>query len=156
MNEKKSGKTMSHKTEKKEWWHDGVQFSCQGSGKCCVSHGEFGFVYMTLADRKRMARSLKMPTSAFTKKYCQKSDGFYHLIDGDKQACVFLKNKSCTVYEGRPTQCRTWPFWPEVMGAKTWKAEVAKFCPGVGKGKVWSKQEIEKALQDQQKAESQS
>ncbi len=147
---------MSKQTEKKEWWHDGVQFSCQGSGKCCVSHGEFGFVYMTLADRKRMAKSLQMSTSVFTKKYCRKSDGFYHLIDGANQACIFLKNKSCSVYEGRPTQCRTWPFWPEVMGAKTWKNEVAKFCPGVGKGKTWSKQEIEKALQDQQKAESQT
>ena len=59
---------------------------------------------------------------------------------------MFLKNKKCSVYEARPTQCRTWPFWPEVMNAKSWKTEVESFCPGVGKGPLWSKTEIEKIM----------
>jgi hypothetical protein len=29
------------------------------------------------------------------------------------------------------------------MNAKAWKAEVESFCPGVGKGRIWSKSEIE-------------
>lgn len=32
------------------------------------------------------------------------------------------------------------------MNAKAWKAEVESFCPGVGKGKVWSKAEIELSM----------
>ena len=92
-----------------------------------------------------MASELGMATRDFTRKYCTKTNGWFHLKDmqGD---CVFLSDKKCTVYEGRPAQCRTWPFWPENMNAKIWNTEVAKFCPGVGKGRVHTPQEIEKQL----------
>lgn len=138
---------------KKKWWDDGIRFQCQGSGQCCVSRGEFGFVYLTLEDRKRMAKVLKLSTASFTRQYCQKTDGVYHLKDGQGPDCIFLKDKRCSVYEGRPVQCRTWPFWPEVMNAKTWKKEVAKFCPGVGKGRVHSASEIRSTLSLQEKWE---
>lgn len=136
------------------WWNQGIQFECQGSGQCCVSHGEYGQVYMTKEDRIRMAKVLGLTTSQFTKQYCQKVEGVYGLIDGDNGHCQFLKNKKCTVYQGRPTQCRTWPFWPEVMDAKTWNNEVAAFCPGVGKGKVWSPEEIIDQVSEQLESES--
>ena len=132
-----------------KWWADGVRFECQGSGQCCVSHGEFGFVYLTMDDRRAMAKKLRLATSAFTAKFCKKTDGVFHLKDTDDQACIFLKNKRCTVYEVRPMQCRTWPFWPEVMGAKTWAKEVKAFCPGVGKGKLVSADEIRATLDRQ-------
>ena len=108
---------------------------------------------MTKEDRIRMAKSLGMTTSSFTKEYCKKEDGIYVLIDGADNKCTFLEGKRCSVYEGRPTQCRTWPWWPEVMDAKTWNKEVAAFCPGVGKGKVWSKEEISEQLKDQENSE---
>ena len=135
------------------WWSSGVQFECQGSGRCCVSHGGYGYVYLTKEDRIRFAKALNMTTRQFTSKYCKKVDGIYQLIDGDQGRCVFLEGKQCGVYEGRPTQCRTWPFWPEVMDVKVWKKEVTEFCPGVGKGKVWSKKHIEAALKEQTDSE---
>lgn len=138
---------------KKEWWAKGVQFECQGSGQCCVSRGEYGFVYMTGSDRKRMASVLKLSTAEFTRKYCGKTDGVFHLKDGKGPDCIFLKNNKCSVYEGRPDQCRTWPFWPEVMNAKTWKKEVATFCPGVGKGRVYTAEEIRTAMEKQAASE---
>ncbi len=138
----------------KDWWHKGIRFECQGSGKCCSSHGEYGYVYMTLDDRKRMAYHLKLNTKEFTNKFCRKTDGYHHLkLMKDSEACLFLEGKQCSVYEGRPSQCRTWPFWPEVMNAKTWNDEVASFCPGVGKGKLHSKDEIEAALAEHSDAE---
>lgn len=140
----------------KSWWQDGIQFECQGSGKCCVSHGEYGFVYLTESDRKKMSKLLKMKLLDFEVKYCDVTDGFYHLKESGNPACMFLKDNRCTVYEARPTQCRTWPFWPEVMSAKSWKQDVAKFCPGVGKGRVWSKEEIEKQIQLQSDSESEN
>jgi Fe-S-cluster containining protein len=141
--------------EEGNWWDQGIRFECQGSGKCCVSHGGYGYVYMTKEDRIRMAKTLGLSTQQFTKKYCVKQeDGLYHLIDGEEGRCFFLEDKRCGVYEGRPTQCRTWPFWPEVMNAKTWQREVAQFCPGVGQGKLWSKEEIKAQLQIQEKSEA--
>jgi Fe-S-cluster containining protein len=139
----------------KTWWKDGIRFECQGSGKCCVSHGEYGFVYVTAEDRLKMAKLLKISMQAFTKKYCTETDGFFHLNESGNPACLFLKDKKCSVYEARPTQCRTWPFWPEVMNAKSWKTDVASFCPGVGKGRVWPAAEIESLLKKQAHSENQ-
>ena len=142
-------------SNKLPFYENGIKFQCQSSGKCCTSHGEFGYVYLTLQDRKRFAKYLKLTTSEFTKKYCDISGGIWHLKEDMKNPdCLFLKNKACTVYEARPTQCRTWPFWPEVMNPKSWKAEVENFCPGVGKGKLHSKTEIEATMEiDKKNAE---
>lgn len=138
----------------KEWWRKGLRFSCTGSGKCCTSHGEYGFVYLTLEDRKRFAKYFKMRTNDFTRKYCEKTGGIWHLREDKAEPdCQFLDVNRCGVYEARPTQCRTWPFWPEVMNAKTWKKEVKSFCPGVDKGKVISGKEIERQLKEQIESE---
>lgn len=110
---------------------------------------------MTLEDRRRMAKVMGLTTREFTKKYCDQEDGIWKLANPPEGDCMFLKNKRCSVYQGRPTQCRTWPFWPETMKAKTWSGEVAQFCPGVGKGKVWSREEVESQLKDQRRSENQ-
>lgn len=141
--------------KKSPWWAAGVRFECQGSGRCCVSRGEFGFVYLTKVDRQRMAKLLKLSTTAFTKKYCAKTDGVWHLQEAAGPECIFLEGKRCSVYEARPVQCRTWPFWPEVMAAKTWTKEVAAYCPGVGKGRLHRFEEINETLQLQKSWESQ-
>lgn len=133
----------------KKFWSEGIQFQCQGSGNCCVSRGGYGYVYLTLKDRRLMAKALGLTTSAFTKQYCDQEDGIWKLKSTAEDDCVFLEGKRCAVYKGRPTQCRTWPFWPEVMNAKVWSQEVSSFCPGVGKGKVWSAEEVEAQLREQ-------
>lgn len=139
----------------KKFLQDGIRFQCQGSGKCCTSHGEFGFVFLTLKDRQKMAKLLKISTLRFTKTYCEKKNGFFHIIERPENTdCLFLKKKQCSVYEARPTQCRTWPFWPEIMNARSWKKEIIDFCPGAGKGKVWSYSQIQEQLQDQIKSEN--
>lgn len=138
------------------FYKEGLKFECQGSGKCCTSHGEFGFVYLTPKDRKRFADFLGIRTSEFTKEYCEKTHGIWHLKeDSTNPDCMFLKHKRCSVYEARPTQCRTWPFWPEVMTPKAWAKEVVAFCPGAGKGKLWSAEEIEKVLAEERASEAQ-
>jgi hypothetical protein len=129
------------------FWKNGVRFECQGTGRCCTSRGSYGYVYLTLKDRQRLAKHLKLSTAAFTRKYCAKTSDHFHLKDF-KENCRFLKGKGCSVYEARPAQCRTWPFWPENMNAKSWTREVVSFCPGVGKGKLYSADEI-KALMAQ-------
>lgn len=111
------------------FWKGGIRFECQGTGRCCVSRG----------------RHLRVSTLAFTKKYCSKTDGFFHLkqVQGP---CEFLKGTSCGAYEARPAQCRTWPFWPENMNARVWTQEVKAFCPGVGKGRLYTAEEIQAIL----------
>ena len=129
---------------KDDFWAEGIRFECQGTGRCCVSREGYGFVYLTLEDRRRLAKHFGISTLAFTRRYCRKTEGHFHLIDFTGP-CRFLggpDGKGCTVYEARPTQCRTWPFWPENMNARTWNGEVRTFCPGVGKGRLYSAEEI--------------
>lgn len=147
---------------KSSWYKDGIRFECQGSGQCCVSHGEYGFVYVTLADRKRLAKLRNLTTTEFTRRYCSKDQGIYRLLDGPAEnpeapsvrPCVFLESNRCSVYAARPTQCRTWPFWPETMTAKAWKKDVQAFCPGVGKGRIWSQTEIDALVSEQRQWEN--
>jgi Fe-S-cluster containining protein len=123
---------------------EGMRFQCQGTGRCCVSRGTYGYVYLNIHDRRRFAKYFKMKTQAFTRKYCLKHDGFYYLAESEKQ-CRFLEGKACGVYEARPNQCRTWPFWPEHMTPKSW-GEVARFCQGIGKGPLLSPEHIQATL----------
>lgn len=129
----------------RRFYQQGIRFECQGTGRCCVAHHGHGHVYLTLQDRRRLAAELKCSTRSFTRKYCSKTDGHFHLkrVTGP---CEFLEGKSCSVYEARPAQCRTWPFWPENMNARAWKRDVASFCPGVGKGRLHTPSEIEGLL----------
>lgn len=143
-------------TKGSAWWQkEGVRFQCQGSGQCCISRGEYGYVFLTLKDRQRFARHFGMSTSAFTRKNCSKLGPAYHLKEDPARAeCMFLKNNRCSAYEARPTQCRTWPFWPETMSAKAWKKEVVNYCPGAGKGPKRDPEDIARQIKEQADAEA--
>ena len=51
------------------------------------------------------------------------------------QDCVFWDPKQgCQVYDERPRQCRSYPFWAGIVHSEEdWRAE-AKACPGIGSG----------------------
>ena len=129
----------------RQFYKDGLRFQCQGEGRCCVSRENYGYVYLSFNDRRRLAAHFGLSTTAFTEKYTESEDGFYQLKYEDKD-CPFLKDQRCEVYTARPWQCRTWPFWPENMDSDVWEREVAAYCPGVGKGRLYTAEEIEDIL----------
>jgi len=126
----------------KEFYRDGIRFECQGDGKCCMTRGRYGHVYLSFNDRRRLARHLNISLTEFTTVYTEKIDGLYELKYENKD-CLFLENNKCSVYACRPWQCRTWPFWPENMNSDVWRREVAPSCPGIGRGKLYSAEEID-------------
>jgi Fe-S-cluster containining protein len=129
----------------RRFYSDGIRFECQGTGGCCRSRGPYGYVYLSLEDRRSLAAHLGLSTYAFTRRYCDKTDGLFHLKHPERDCC-FLVDRRCQVYEARPLQCRTWPFWPENMDPRVWRREVAATCPGVGRGRLYSAAEIEAIL----------
>ncbi|MFA5073005.1 MAG: YkgJ family cysteine cluster protein [Nitrospirota bacterium] len=130
---------------KKQFYKEGLRFTCQGDGKCCLTRGKYGYVYLSFSDRKRLAKHFYMTTTEFTAAYTKKTDGLYELVY-TREDCPFLKENRCSVYPARPWQCRTWPFWPENMNEKTWEQEVLRDCPGAGKGRLYSREEIKEIL----------
>ena len=128
-------------------YEKGIRFECQGSANCCVSRGSHGYVFLCKKDLSRLAKYFNISLKKFKINYCETSDGFIHLKEIRKNGeCIFLKNTKCKVYKNRPTQCRTWPFWPENMNSKIWNNEVVNFCPGIGKGKLINRKKIENIL----------
>ena len=129
-------------------YEKGIRFECKGSGNCCVSRDSYGFVYLSDIDIKRFAKFFNLSINEFKTKYCKITDGFIHLIEKSELngKCIFLKHNKCSVYKSRPTQCRTWPFWNENMNAKVWNKDISVNCPGVGEGKLFRKNEIDKLI----------
>jgi Fe-S-cluster containining protein len=139
-------KPMSPAGKRKPFPRDGIRFSCLGCGRCCLSRGEYGYVHLSLEDRRRLAVHLGISTVAFTKKYAEHIDGWFYLCQPERD-CPFLSEGRCGVYEARPRQCRTWPFWRENMTPRVWKREIAPYCPGVGRGRLYSAEEIESIIE---------
>jgi hypothetical protein len=55
--------------------------------------------------------------------------------------CVMYENV-CRVYEVRPAQCASWPFWlGNLESEEAWRVAAAR-CPGAGRGRAYSCAEI--------------
>ena len=132
-------------SESKPWYApSGLCFTCTGCGNCCRGP-ETGYVFLNAIEIETLAARLGISRDEFGRKYLRKVlGGQISLIEKPNLDCVFwTPGKGCEVYEDRPTQCRTFPFWPEVVeSAEIWKEE-AVHCPGMGKGKRYSPAAIE-------------
>lgn len=112
------------------WYKDGLRFKCTGCGKCCG--GAPGYVWLTEFDIKRLSEHLGISEGELLNKHCRQINGNYSLKEQSiTYNCIFLKDKQCSVYEGRPTQCRTYPFWGKnVASRRTWE-DTRRECEGV-------------------------
>ena len=91
-----------------------------------------GSVWVSQADIKRLAAFLDIPPGRFVRRFTRMVNGERILIDNAPSTdCVFLRDRTCTVYEGRPTQCRTYPWWLQnIQDEQSWR-EAADVCEGI-------------------------
>jgi Fe-S-cluster containining protein len=119
----------------------GLRFSCTMCGNCCT--GPEGYVLVTEDDTAAIAAAMNLPHAAFIERYTHMTTRGRslneHLTDFG-QDCVFLDRAKvpgkavCGIYELRPAQCRTWPFWKSnLMSLNAWERATRK-CPGMDKG----------------------
>ncbi|MFT4708890.1 MAG: Fe-S-cluster containining protein [Bacteroidia bacterium] len=135
--------------EDPRWYRDGLRFDCTACGNCCRDHGEYTYVYVSDADLTALATRLELPEARVEQLYCQFEDGWRHL-KREKAACTFLDDKGlCSVYEGRPKQCRTWPFWQDTLASKAdWSGPVKACCPGIDQGELTSADDAERIAKE--------
>ncbi len=109
-----------------------LRFECQrGCINCC---NQSGYVYLTEDDLKRAAKFIGMTPHAFEKQYVYRTRHELRLRKPPDRQCSFLLDHGCSIHPAKPTQCRTFPFWPELVeNRKQWK-DASRFCPGIGKG----------------------
>ncbi|MGD0785782.1 MAG: YkgJ family cysteine cluster protein [Sedimentisphaerales bacterium] len=130
------------------WYIGGLHFECAACGNCCSGPDE-GVIWISKPEIKLLAEHLGLSDSELRKKYLRRI-GFHISILENPQTkdCVFLRHingsKKCTIYNFRPMQCRTWPFWTvNIDSPDDWNRAAMK-CPGINKGKFYSFDEIEK------------
>ena len=126
----------------------GLHFECQpGCRYCCGV--EPGYVFVTEDDISRLSGHLKLSKNDFIRRYCRVPMGsisYISLVEMPNHDCVFLGPEGCTVYTARPVQCATYPFWSTVVADEQSWEEERRWCPGIGKGPLHTKEEIDKLL----------
>jgi Fe-S-cluster containining protein len=111
---------------------EGVRFECQtGCTECCRQKG---FVYLTEADLPRMAAFLEMTTLDFEGRYVYRTRNRMRLRVPRDANCSFLKDDGCSIHPAKPTQCRVFPFWPELVESRREWRKTSRYCPGMGQG----------------------
>lgn len=105
-----------------------IEFSCKKCGTCCG----VGFIYLKKGETEKIATYLGMAEKQFKKKYTE-----WFLFLGralkwsEKGTCLFLKNKECSIYNARPAQCKTWPFWKRLSENNKDLERAKKYCKGI-------------------------
>lgn len=101
-------------------------------GNCCI--GESGYIWINSSEIEKLASHLKLSIEEVKLKYLFKVGYKYSikekLVAKDNYACAFfnLEKKQCSIYEARPSQCRTFPFWEYF---KNNIEEVKQECPAI-------------------------
>ena len=132
---------MSDTVSERPWYRDGLAFECTRCGACCT--GAPGYVWVNAEEIAALAAFRGETVDDFSRRHVRRVGLRDSLIERPGGDCIFWsKDQGCTVYEARPVQCRTWPFWPEnIESPKAWDG-VRAVCPGSGTGTLFTVEEI--------------
>jgi Fe-S-cluster containining protein len=111
-----------------------LRFECQpGCTACCEKQG---FVYLTEDDITRLADYLKLTQADFEDRFVFRTKNLRRLRVPRHAQCEFLMGGGCSVHVAKPTQCATFPFWPELLDSRKEWHQAGRLCPGIGKGEL--------------------
>ncbi|MDD5063863.1 MAG: YkgJ family cysteine cluster protein [Phycisphaerae bacterium] len=132
--------------KKASWYVAGLHFECQQCGACCSGPNQ-GYIWVTRPEIKLIADFLKVEPKQLRQKYLRRVGLRTTIIEQSAtKDCIFLRRidgqRRCMIYPVRPSQCRTWPFWPEnLVNADEWNRAVQR-CRGINRGRLYSFEEI--------------
>jgi hypothetical protein len=127
-----------------------LRFACQpGCTNCC---DQSGFVYLSEDDIKRAAKFVGMNAPAFEEKYVYRTAHQRRFRKPPEKQCPFLDKGGCSIHPAKPTQCRTFPFWPETVENRAEWKRTGKYCPGIGKGPLIQIGEAMEIAEEQRRA----
>ncbi len=140
--------------EDRPWYGSGLRFTCGRCGNCCS--GTPGTVLFAPNEQNAIARFLGILPFEFLQRYARRVNGHWSLTEVERDGsydCVFLTRDAggragCAIHPVRPTQCRTWPFWPENLKDRRGYERLADGCTGVrdglnGSGRPFTRREID-------------
>ena len=114
-----------------------LRFHCTGCGVCCSGDPDY-YVFLSARESESIRRHLGLTLRWFKRRYLRRTPQGELVINNQGGGrCVFLdKDNRCAIYAVRPLQCRTYPFWPEVVRTRAmWRSEAGR-CEGIDHGQV--------------------
>lgn len=125
------------------WYAAGLKFECTQCGDCCT--GAPGYVWVNNEEIAALAEEMKLDIETFEDQYVRRVGVRKSLKEFPNGDCYLFdtETRKCTVYNGRPRQCRTWPFWDSNLKNETAWEQTCEVCPGSGKGKLYKLEQIE-------------
>lgn len=133
------------------WYKDGLAFECTQCGRCCG--GGPGVVWVDRQEIQIIARRLQVQPEEMWGPFLRRVSGNrVSLIERANGDCVFLRrnddgSRGCVIYDIRPQQCRTWPFWQQnLKSPNSWNMTTGH-CPGVNRGGRYTIEQIEAVRQ---------
>ncbi|ASM38593.1 MAG: YkgJ family cysteine cluster protein [Campylobacter sputorum] len=102
-------------------------------GKCCT--GESGYIWISKDEIFALCKHLNTSFDDFKHNYLIKVGFRFSLKEknyNNGKACIFFdeENLNCSIYDFRPNQCKTFPFWSHF---KNNFDELERECIGVKK-----------------------
>lgn len=135
-------------SDKHPWYGLGLAFECTQCGRCC-SGPEEGYVWIEEDELAAIARFLGVAEDQVRRRHTRRVGRRMTIVEQDiSKDCIFLVSdaggrKTCRVYDVRPRQCRTWPFWPSnLSGPEAW-VQAQLRCPGINRGTVHPLDEVQ-------------
>lgn len=128
---------------------EGLRFGCTMCGRCCS--GPPGYVALSEEECVALAARVGVSLKTFKAKYTNVFGEIRSLNETRTEHgmdCVFLDRTSvpgkavCGVYEARPIQCRTWPFWPSNLASRADWERAKRTCPGIDNGTLVPVEEV--------------
>jgi hypothetical protein len=125
------------------WYHAGLNFECTACGNCCT--GAPGAVWVNKEEMAALAAQLNLPVDEFEERFVRRIGVRRSLLEFPNGDCIFFdsEKRTCKVYDARPRQCRTFPFWGSILKSpESWK-RMCEDCPGGNHGRLVPLEEIE-------------
>lgn len=129
-----------------------LHFECTRCGVCCTG-GPDEHVFLEPGEAEALAAELALERSVFARRHLTRTEEGDPVLRmrADGACSLLAADGTCGAYRARPLQCRTYPFWPELVHtAKAWRRE-ARRCEGIDRGARVPLERIEAALREMER-----
>jgi len=131
------------------FYKNGLRFECTRCSKCC--RHDPGYVFLSEEDIENIVLATGLSRSEVLERYCRRVQlGIAERVSLKEKKnfdCIFWEESGCAIYNYRPLQCRSYPFWAAIVGSQeAWERE-ANHCPGINRGKKHSQKCIDTWLE---------
>lgn len=135
------------------------RFECQKCGFCC---SEMTLIFPTMEEIRNIAEYLNISEIAFALRYLQEvydpyTDTYTTAFKTNSlnatSGCIFCQDKLCIIYGSQRTAlCNVFPWNHFNVEKGEWDENFISingtfWCPGIGKGHLWSLEEIDNIKQ---------